>query len=432
MRVVSPSRQTRRSWTEVVTALWVWFELARLRRLFTAIVWMTDLAPIRRSIGPILDRIPYWFLAVHRPMDLPEAAQEATRPAIEYSWVGRSDTLESGRLADYRGVYRLCSVTVDGEAGQIFTGANTIVPGLRAVERPYIGLRNSSVGRYQVFGRLVGQPRREVVRTLESACFAISRWPSNWYHFVLDTLGSLAVLQQEGLTGSNPLLVSREVAKIPSMMEAIRAVAPESELVLIGRDEAVAVHDLWVASPPSIILPSLVDRGRGWNGRAVPKYGLEALVRVREGVLAAFNRSVTGGGHRLLLSRDPRLPDPRSLQPEQLEHLTSELELTPTDLAALTFQSQIDRITNADVVAGATGAAWVNILFCRPGTKGLILIDSDEVASRRIWPPLFDIAGVDILQVPSHWRFDSRTGRRYLHADQQELLRAVRRIRDVA
>ena len=43
----------------------------------------------------------------------------------------------------------------------------------------------------------------------------------------------------------------------------------------------------------------------------------------------------------------------------------------------LSFEEQVKLFDGADVVAGATGAAFANIAFCRPGTKIICIIPNE-------------------------------------------------------
>ena len=61
----------------------------------------------------------------------------------------------------------------------------------------------------------------------------------------------------------------------------------------------------------------------------------------------------------------------------------------------LSLKNQIELVSNAEVIAGPTGAAWTNLIFCRERTKCLCWM-SDGYGDFSAFSNLAKIVGADL------------------------------------
>ena len=61
----------------------------------------------------------------------------------------------------------------------------------------------------------------------------------------------------------------------------------------------------------------------------------------------------------------------------------------------LSLKNQIELVSNAEVIAGPTGAAWTNLIFCREGTRCLSWM-ADGYGDFSAFSNLAKIVGVDL------------------------------------
>lgn len=410
----------------VRTALVVKLHLSSLRRLLTAIVRWTHCTAIRESMALLLDRTSPRIASVHSPVDSWERSHRALgRQELNYVKSLPTGSAEVLKREEPE-VYEVRNVCVDGSMGQIYCGTENLVPGLSQVELPYAPLRSSPTGRIQVFGRVVGRPLARPVAHIEEAAFAVTRWPGTWYHFVLETLAPIVILRELGILNKMPILIDHRAAHIPSMSEALQALAPRANLIPVPSLGCISVSNLWVPSPPTVHLPSLKQRGPGSNGRTIPSYQVEAMSMLRKTFrkLNCLNQPSSTPKRRIFLERSFNLKDPRPVVSHQRLELIQNLGLEPIDVGNQSFHQQLELFRSSEVVVGATGSAWVNLLMLESGARGIV-IGPREPSVPSIWSPLAQISEARIEYVPADWRFDWQKGYRKLVADERLLRTAV-------
>ncbi len=92
----------------------------------------------------------------------------------------------------------------------------------------------------------------------------------------------------------------------------------------------------------------------------------------------------------------------------------------------LSLKEQILLISNAEMIAGPTGAAWTNLIFCREGTKCLCWM-ADGYGEFSAFSNLARIVGADLRYV-IHRTGAKSTGELYYssyHLDGQEIQKAL-------
>jgi len=97
---------------------------------------------------------------------------------------------------------------------------------------------------------------------------------------------------------------------------------------------------------------------------------------------------------KLFLSRKKGLRALGNL--EELEFLLLRQGFQIIDLENMSLDFQIELFSQASLIVAPTGAALTNMLFCRPGTKVVVLMSNHEVTNYYLWSTLSDITNLDV------------------------------------
>lgn len=193
---------------------------------------------------------------------------------------------------------------------------------------------------------------------LQGTCLSLlSDWSSrNYSHYLLDGLGRLGLFLKSGLSLSDVDYVC--CPNPPSAAAATlldRLAIPPEKRIMAAPDVLIYADVLFVPSFPA---PSLVYQS--W----LPRFLRQAV---------GFNDGAPGT-RRLYVTR--RGFGRRPLAEDLLQRLLQDRHFEMYDAGE--YPTQPDDFDYAAVVVGAHGAGLANLAFCRPGTKVLELIPTDN------------------------------------------------------
>ena len=210
------------------------------------------------------------------------------------------------------------------------------------------------------------------LRNLETALFIGTRAPYNWYHWIANLLPALHVANQAAIDESIPLLLPEEIRAVPQMRESLEIFVGDRPVCWLARNEAVEVGKLlWVDSPvydspfarvPTNRLPLILH--------------LTAMRGYRKKILSHFSADINASNpvQRVFLARRPG--SSRPYNHDKLFEPFRQKEFKPVFMEDFTFQEQVALFHGAEFIAGPSGAAFANIMFSKPGTRALRLVDS--------------------------------------------------------
>ena len=209
----------------------------------------------------------------------------------------------------------------------------------------------------------------------------------SWYHWLLEALPRLYILQQSGLQYDYLYVYNGGMTEIQK--QSLHAVLDYLGIVqnkIIFANETVCLHVERVIAPS---YPMICNRGGVWP------------LWVRDFLQAVFlqdrDQSVCKTGSRIYISRADATTRRVSNEAE-LVTLLERYGFEKVLFSALTLYEQAAICHNAEVIVGPHGAGLSNIVFCRPGTK-FLEIDyrgfSSGFSSHRICRPFFIRIGHD-------------------------------------
>jgi hypothetical protein len=153
---------------------------------------------------------------------------------------------------------------------------------------------------------------------------------------------------------------------------------------------------------------------------------VSALSAFREKMLTAagIGHPDRAGTRRLLLYRRDR---PRIANAQQVYRVFESYDFEHVILEDLSFLDQVRVLSSAQVVGGATGAAWAGILFAPHASAGICLCAHAD-RSLGVFPNLASVAGMELGYVFGDGRGIAPTSAEAtgFHVDEGELEAAIR------
>jgi hypothetical protein len=226
------------------------------------------------------------------------------------------------------------------------------------------GFTLSGMGGYTVPAR--------VDRVISEPCLLAKRpWYRNFGHWLVDG-ASVVALCADVIAVQNLTVVIGHFDS-PKMRDVVRdtiaQLAPGATVLEHPDEEIWRFDNLQYVAPPHV--PPLFK---------LP----EALRRIRLGFLGPEERA---GGRRIFITRR-QAGNRRLVNEPEIYRLCAARGFDLVDTEAMTIREQAALFASAAAVIGAKGAALTNVMFCRPGTKVMVLSPSDFPD-----PFFWDIAG---------------------------------------
>jgi capsular polysaccharide biosynthesis protein len=246
-------------------------------------------------------------------------------------------------------------------------------------------------------------------RHIDEAALMGGRIASNYFHWLIEYLPRLFLIEQVPSLAGRPLLVTDDLP--PAGQEALEVLAGELATVTVNRNDRVRVDRLAIPGfhtyfPDTTQLPWI--RGSC--------YSVALLLELRRRALVAA-RPDQSMARRVMLVRESWA---RGLSnAEEVATTASDHGLELVDPACLGFLDQVRLFAESQLIVGVGGAAFANLVFASPGAEVVGLV-SEQLHDFCIYGNLADLVGARFRHLtgrtdrpPSSFRFR----RDFMHAD---------------
>ncbi|MBX3678159.1 MAG: glycosyltransferase family 61 protein [Rhodocyclaceae bacterium] len=227
---------------------------------------------------------------------------------------------------------------------------------------------------------------------------------ANYAHWLTEVLPKVNLFCREDSNADTPIVV--DAGLHPNLVESLRLVAGDMRrIIALAPDETVLVENLRVFSAVGYV--PFGRRGRAAGGHSHGLFSSLGLTALRDQLNGALAAGAGSGGVKLYLKRSA---DTRNaINRVEIEALLVEQGFTVIEPERLSFSEQVRMFASADIVVGVTGAAFANLIFCRPATRIVILVSNYRQLSYWYWQNIAYATGHRITYVigvctewPSH------------------------------
>ena len=197
----------------------------------------------------------------------------------------------------------------------------------------------------------------------------------NYYHWLVEYLPRLLLLERTGVPADVPLLVDKRTHQVPQLADALRAADRLGRRVVeLEPDVEYRVGRLYVPSTLAWLAPNLRDGLQLEVGDNL--IAPDAVAFIRERLVAGPNRT---GGRRLYIARRAATSPTRLANESEVQAVFCEFGFEVVQPDGLSFGDQRTLFAETAVIASESGAGLTNVVLA-PETATLICLQADE------WP----------------------------------------------
>ncbi len=209
---------------------------------------------------------------------------------------------------------------------------------------------------------------RKTASTLKRAVWMGGNFSWNYYHLMFEYLVKFQALERGQIPVEVPVLIDQVCLETPQFEELLRMVNSEKrDIIPVASGKPCSVESLYYVRTPAIIPPNFVDDSRIRSEDVLfdPRW-----LRVLRERFLPF-----GSGRRfprrIFISRDGASAR-RKFNEDEVASALSGCGYERVQPERLTVADQISMFAGAEAIAGGSGAAFTNLLFCSPGCRAMI------------------------------------------------------------
>lgn len=228
---------------------------------------------------------------------------------------------------------------------------------------------------------------------LEKGLFFAGNGSYNYYHWLIEIAAKSEFLSSLPECYQNyPILLSEDVAAIPSFTTICEKLLPGRELVYLEKNKSYLVDKLvWIDTPnnlPFNLFGKQQLKAESFHIRS------DSIKYLRHQFLGgmACDASKQTYPKRIFLGRRSKT---RGYNHQEIEACISKYGFSHVALEELSFEEQVATINNAEYIIGPTGAAWTNLIFCQPGTKCVCWM-AEEYGDFSAFSNIAEIVGAEL------------------------------------
>lgn len=213
---------------------------------------------------------------------------------------------------------------------------------------------------------------------------------NNYYHFIVEVLPRLMMINQLEELKDIPLLISKKLH--PNLIELLDCLNyRQNQVIEIEKDHGVMVDNLYYPSDLSRILNIYMDET--WpTALAVSVKWLKKTV---DYIKSNYLKEKTVPYRKIYIKRGKK-PYRMLLNEKKIETRMIDLGFEINSCDDMSIESQIKLFSQAKVIVSPTGAAMTNILWCSPNTRVFILMSDHKANQPDIWNCLGEVFDLQI------------------------------------
>ena len=248
------------------------------------------------------------------------------------------------------------------------------------------------------------KPYEAVTHTVHypQAALFMDSCSSNYAHWLTEVLPRInafrngltpgsATLDEPDSSGVNPSMPLLVDAGLHANIEAslLAVIGEAAHVIRVANCTDVQVDRLLITTPTGYV--PFDRRSNNLQGHSEGVFSPKALQALRDHLAAVLPMPLTPMPKRIFLKRNTKARAMLNADDVEKRLLMHGFESVSTEL--LSFAEQFHLFAGAETVVGATGAAFANLIFCKPTAKIVICIAKFENTSYGYWQNLACASG---------------------------------------
>jgi len=257
--------------------------------------------------------------------------------------------------------------------------------------------------------------------TIESGILLSGNGSYNYYHFMFEFVAKTMILENIELDQRIPFLIDKSPLSVPQFRSLIEKFNfSNRDIICIENDRIYKIKQCYYINPVNIISSTPID-----NHKISYKdilFSLSSLDYLRSNLLKSKSKRIFP--KKIFLSRK-NATSARSYNEADVVAIFEKNGFVVVYPELLSIDDQISMFNNAQYIAGASGAAFSNLIFCNSSCKALII--SSSTVELSVFSTIADHVGVDLLYYFAHdKRYVPKSIHEKFHIDVNDLLTVVR------
>lgn len=231
--------------------------------------------------------------------------------------------------------------------------------------------------------------------TISEAAIFTDAVSGNYAHFITEVLPRIHMFVKHGPAGV-PLLVNSGLHD--NILMALRMiVGEERQLIDLAVDKYVTINRLHVISPCGYIPYERRPGAIHLAGHSDGIFSPTALRGMRDVLRDGITVSDAPRKNKIYIKRNSHSRN--LINALDIEALLLGDGFEVVEPERLDFYEQVRLFSNAEVIIGATGAAFANLVFCKPDVRIIIMISRNEIMPYYYWQNMANATGNRVIYV---------------------------------
>lgn len=201
--------------------------------------------------------------------------------------------------------------------------------------------------------------------TLENGILVSGNFSWNYYHLLYEIIAKFKAIDEAEIDPEIPLLVDKICQEVPQYLELFSIFNKrDRKIILLDFRKRYTVDKLFYFSSPNFLPPHFVNDIEIKPNDCL--FDLSVLDFLRSNLLpVAANRNLP---NRIFISRR-RASNSRRYNEDEVFYILEKYGFIKIEPENYSITEQVTLFNQADFIAGGTGAAFTNLLFCRESCK---------------------------------------------------------------
>lgn len=247
------------------------------------------------------------------------------------------------------------------------------------------------------YGILLGNQSKALIylgrtqKIIESGVKLTANYSFNYYHFCFQVIDVLCCLEKLKINPNVPLILDEEVMHVKNFRDFVSLVNPLArEIITLKKGEVCKVKNLYYITSSNVIVPDYKDKAKIEGHDFLFDKDFLSII---DNVFSPYYTPTETYPERIFISRR-KGGLRRKFNEMELLDIFRNYGFVETFPEEYTITEQAALFHNAKFIAGGTGAAFTNLVFCSPGSNVTIFTSLNEPLS--IFSTIAALKGVDL------------------------------------
>jgi capsular polysaccharide biosynthesis protein len=279
-------------------------------------------------------------------------------------------------------LYLLSDVFISAKSSNFNKDNKAIIERIPSIELEYCNYSTGVVASHDL-NLAVVKDNKKNIKNIDDGIFLGGNGSWNYYHWMTEILPKIQFIQEINILNfTKNILVSISVKKTESFLKTIKNALKDLKvnLIFLEPSEIYKVKNLYVISSPNSILiksnktitsPKYIFL-RNESLQYVRNLVFEMVKNYNQKKLLNISNELKNKNGKLNIFLSRKKGSAREYNQDEIcKMLVQECDIKQIYIEDYSIEEQAFIFLNADLIIGAQGAAWTNLLFCKKGSLAI-------------------------------------------------------------